>query len=503
MFHSGWDMNQVLTGNGNGSNGHLHHALKKASSHAHAPGVKDSQVTFETTEGFELHGALDRVTRHAVVFELYSPNVMPRFSEALEEFKIILRERVVYSGRAIIRNLLDAGNKIVCEATLNESDWADVDFELLFKSEAQIGSEFKTFLNEWQKLYKVSPEFKVAIADMQTFLHDLRLWLEQVELGVQAQPKERREESELKILQALQEPVLPSLTSLFERFERLTSKIEKGSELAHSLYVKRLLHPLVLSSPFMRRTFEKPLGYAGDYEMVNMMDRDPFQGGSIFAKILNAFFLNTPPVIAHRNRIDSLARQLHFETYRTSAKGRITKVFNLGCGPALEIQRFLPSSPLSGNVDFTLLDFNNETVEYAQRVLNEIKKKNHCGGAVHILKKSVAQLLKDSSQFERGSFDFVYCTGLFDYLPDTVCEKLAERFYELAAPGGLVLVSNVHANHPSIGWMEYVVDWHLVYRTAEQMSAILPKNVTKEQTRILAEPTGVNIFAEIRKPENV
>ena len=353
---------------------------KKASPPAPAPGVKDSKVTFETTEGFELHGALSRVTRHAVVFELYSPNVMPRYSEALEKFKIILRERVVYSGRAVVRNLLDAGNKIVCEATLNESDWADVDFELLFKNEAQIGSEFKTFLNEWQKLYKVSPEFKVAIADMQTFLHDLRLWLEQVELGVQAQPKEKREESEIKILQALQEPVLPNLASLFERFERLTSKIEKDSELAHSLYVKRLLHPLVLSSPFMRRTFEKPLGYAGDYEMVNMMARDPYQGGSIFAKILNTFFLNTPPVVAHRNRIDSLAQQLHFETYRTSAKGRTTKVFNLGCGPALEIQRFLPESPLSGNVEFTLLDFNNETVEYTQRILGEIMEKNNCGG---------------------------------------------------------------------------------------------------------------------------
>lgn len=503
MFHDGREMSVLQNGNGNGSNGHLHHAPKKAAPPVPAPGVKDSQVTFETTEGFELHGALSRVTRHAVVFELYSPNVMPRFSEALEKFKIILRERVVYSGRGVVRNLLDAGNKIVCEATLNESDWADVDFELLFKSDAQIGSEFKTFLHEWQKLYKVSPEFKVAIADMQTFLHDLRLWLEQVELGVQAQPKEQRGESEHKILQALQEPVLPNLASLFERFERLTSKIEKDSELSHSLYVKRLLHPLVLSSPFMRRTFEKPLGYAGDYEMVNMMARDPFQGGSIFAKILNTFFLNTPPVIAHRNRIDSLAQQLHFETYRTSAKGRTTKVFNLGCGPALEIQRFLPSSPLSGNVDFTLLDFNNETVEYTQRVLGEIKDKYNCGGTVRILKKSVAQLLKDSSQFGRGSFDFVYCAGLFDYLPDTVCEKLVELFYELAAPGGLVLVSNVHANHPSIGWMEYVVDWHLVYRTAEQMGAILPKNVSKEQTRILAEPTGVNIFAEIRKPENV
>jgi extracellular factor (EF) 3-hydroxypalmitic acid methyl ester biosynthesis protein len=66
-----------------------------------------------------------------------------------------------------------------------------------------------------------------------------------------------------------------------------------------------------------------------------------------------------------------------------------------------------------------------------------------------------------------------------------------------------VLVSNVDASNPSRGWMEYVVDWNLIYRDAQQMAALLPERVSKDAIRIVAEPTSVNIFAEIRKPENV
>ena len=118
-------MNQVFTGNGNGSNGHLQHAKKKA---APAPSSNDreNQVTFQTAEGVKLCGALSRVTRHMAVFELYNPTVMPRFSEVLGEFAIVMLARTVYSGRAVISKVLDAGTKVVCEVMLDGKIWTDV-----------------------------------------------------------------------------------------------------------------------------------------------------------------------------------------------------------------------------------------------------------------------------------------------------------------------------------------------------------------------------------------
>ncbi len=69
-------MNQAVNTNGNGGNEQQLHELKKivrTETVASPSGVKESLVTFQTAEELELRGVLVRVTRHAVVFELYNP----------------------------------------------------------------------------------------------------------------------------------------------------------------------------------------------------------------------------------------------------------------------------------------------------------------------------------------------------------------------------------------------------------------------------------------------
>lgn len=462
--------------------------------------VKDTQVTFRAgEEQAALHGVPVRMARHAMVFELFNPMVTPRVSEALAEFRASLHDRPIYAGRAVVQNVMNAGAKVVCEVALEEGGWQAGGKGT---APAQMAEEFNLLLKDWQKFYKVSPEFKVVVADMQTFLGDLRLWLDKIELGLQLLPAREREQQERDVVQALCAPALTAFASLFEKFEKLAIPSQPDMRVAYSLYAKRLLHPLVLCSPFMHRTFEKPLGYAGDYEMVRMMTLDPFRGDSIYAKLLNTFFLNTPPVVAHRNRIDTLVKHLQAETLRALKQKRRATVFNLGCGPAAEIQRFMADSPWSNTTDFSLLDFNEETVSFAQRTLNQVKHQNQRQTGLHVVKKSVAQLIKDSSKFGQNSFDLVYCAGLFDYLADNVCTTLLEIFYDLVAPGGLVLVSNVDASNPSRGWMECMVDWYLVYRDARQMHEIIPEGIARDAVRVFSEPSSVNIFAEIRKPVN-
>ena len=59
--------------------------------------------------------------------------------------------------------------------------------------------------------------------------------------------------------------------------------------------------------------------------------------------------------------------------------------------------------------------------------------------------KSVHQLLKQAerrAQHPVGeSYDLLYCAGLFDYLSDAVSRKLMEIFFEMLAPGGLLVYS--------------------------------------------------------------
>lgn len=468
------------------------------------PGVKDSLAVFRTSQGAEMRGNLLRFTRHLAVLELYSPECVLQTSEVLSEFKIIWNDRTLYAGRAVVRSLMHTGLVTVCEATLDDS-WLDVDFSSSTDLPAKLGGQFTEFIQEWQRLYRVAPEYKVVLADLQTFLTDVRLWLEQVELGIRSSPSGDRNKLEREAVHQLEKSVVPAITSLFERFEVVSERVEEDLRPAHHAFAKRQLHPLLLCSPFVYRTFQKPLGYAGDYEMVNMMFREPYEGGSLFAKMVNTYALQLPPIIAHRNRITYLTDWLGEETRRVARQNRVARVFNLGCGPAHEIQSFLGKDRLCEGADFTLADFNDETIAHTSGVLGELKKRHGRNTRIQLIKKSAQQILKQADRVIQHSradqYDLIYCAGLFDYLSNKVCRKLMDIFYAMLAPGGLLLATNVDA-HPARGEMECFLEWHLVQRNAEQMLTLAPAAAGRDEVALKHDATAVNVLMEVRKPNS-
>ncbi len=505
-------MNQVANNNGNGENRQQLRQLKEIaqSETASSPsGVKESLVAFQTADGLELRGIPTRVTRHEAVFELYNPGVTPRFSEVLSEFKIVLRDRTIYSGRAIVHNVVDAGLNVVCEATLNEAHWMDVDLGLLSQGDGRLAEEFETFLEEWQKLYQVLPEFKVVIADMQTFLADLQIWLAQIELGIRSSPARDRLEMEQHVARQLGQSIVPAFDAMHERLEAISGQIAEDLRPVHRSFSKRQLHPLMLCSPFAYRAYHKPLGYAGDYEMVNMIVRDPHEGASLFAKMVNLWFLSQWPSKAHRNRLAYLTDRLQSETLRvTGTNQRKARVFDFACGPAVEVQRFLRDYPSSDHAELTLADFNRETIEHANKAVEDIKRQFGRKTSLQFQKKSVLQMLKEGQKpVVRGAdrnheYDFIYCTGLFDYLSDHTCRQLMNIFYDRLAPGGLLVVTNVDDYKPFRHMLEFVLDWHLIYRDAKKSATLVPERVPADAKRVVEDATGVNVFVEVRKPSH-
>jgi extracellular factor (EF) 3-hydroxypalmitic acid methyl ester biosynthesis protein len=335
----------------------------------------------------------------------------------------------------------------------------------------------------------------------------MRLWLGQIELAIRSLPNGNREQIERETAGELAEPILSAIDSLGDRFEEIASRLEPDLRPAHVHFTRRNLHSLLLCSPFSYRTFYKPLGYAGDYEMVNMILQNPYEGASLFAKVVNAWFLNQLPAQGHRNRIISLKQKLVEETARiVRSKQRPAQIFNLGCGPATEIQNFLREEEISDKARFTLLDFNDETIQYTTGALQETAKQFRRHTPVQMQKKSVQQLLRDAARSAgdtgSGKYDFLYCAGLFDYLPDPVCKQLIGLFYQWLAPGGSLLVTNVDCTRPFRNKLEFILDWNLIYRTGPELAKLRPGSVSADNFSVTSDLTSVNVFLEIRKPEN-
>src|SRR5688572_161608 len=186
---------------------------------------------------------------------------------------------------------------------------------------------------------------------------------------------------------------------------------------------------------------------------VNMIMRTPYEGSSLFAKLLNLWFLRQAPAEAHRNRISYLLDQITDLTISAKARGKSPRILSLGCGPAHEVQQFLRDQKGLGDAaTFTLIDFNEETLMHTQGRLQELKSQFHLHGDIQLTKKSVNQILKEAARSTvrspESQYDLVYCAGLFDYLTDAICRRLNQVLYDWLAPGGKLITTNVDRSNP-------------------------------------------------------
>ena len=460
----------------------------------------ESQVTFLTAENLKLQGAITHITRQMAVCEIYGGIIGLRMSEVLNNFQLNVGGHIIYNGRAVISKLLDGGSNTLCEVTLDESSWSGLDLSALDKH--SIIEEFKQFINDQQYVYKIHSDYKLVLTDMQIFLADLRLWLSQLELGLGATSQVDRPAWERAMIAEIGLTVFPIITALFEKFEMAAAKVDKQFLHVHQSLVKRMLHPLILCSPFMHRIYFKPLGYAGDYEMVNMILRDPHEGNSLFAKLLNVFILGQVPGEAHRNRVIYLVNRLVEETQRMIKLGEVCKIYNLGCGPAGEIQHFLRHHNAAQRAEFTLLDADEQTLRDTGAVLARIKSECYRRTPIKLVRKSVHQLLKPSDKIRNigEKYDLIYSAGLYDYLTDQVGRIIIELLYEQLAPGGLLLITNVDPVNPIKNIMEHIYDWHLIYRNGDELRALASGLPADAMVSIRAEYTSANVILEMRKP---
>ena len=96
--------------------------------------VKDSLVECVTAAGLRIEGQLIRLGRFEAVFEVSGCFDELRTSQTLTTLKITSDKRLLYEGRATLRNLVDTQAGLLCEAALNEEG---VNLEMLPSPDAE------------------------------------------------------------------------------------------------------------------------------------------------------------------------------------------------------------------------------------------------------------------------------------------------------------------------------------------------------------------------------
>lgn len=290
---------------------------------------------------------------------------------------------------------------------------------------------------------------------------------------------------------------MEALTAATDAATKFGSQLSASELKAQASALRDYVKPLLVTAPFAHRCLTKPLGYSGDYGTVNCILGDPFQGDDAYSQLLNYFLLQHDIAEGHRNRINILHRLLLRKAAEAHANGTPFRVLSIGCGPAEETYRFLRDCPAPEVADITLLDFSREALDWAGRRLEALQAPKASRARVRLVEDSVYNLAKKPLASVSAEYDLVICAGLFDYLTDRFCQRVLAYGVKALRSEGVLLVTNVSPCADRV-LTKLLLDWDLIYRSVDELSALLPKADTLGH-QVYVDSTGTNIVAEIRK----
>lgn len=311
----------------------------------------------------------------------------------------------------------------------------------------------------------------------------------------------------------LAERAYEALCEPYYRLDREASEVarecitDRETLIAAKEYTETIMAPLMLDIPFNSRAYLKPLGYPGDYQVMLYYYNRAFEGDSLFAKVFHRIGIDHPLAKGVCTRKDYIGELMANEHDRVAAErpaGGELKVASLGCGPAREVSDYVASrQSWPCPAIFTLIDQEEEALGVAYRACKREIGRKDAPVALDLLNLSFVQMMTEGVPLhEPDSQDFIYCTGLFDYIKTGRAQSLIGALYDLLAPGGLMSIGNVRAPQECWWTAEFLGDWTMIDRTREQvmeLGAGLPASAERE---VELEPGNAYYFLNVRKTES-
>ncbi len=284
----------------------------------------------------------------------------------------------------------------------------------------------------------------------------------------------------------------------FEQFSYLENMLRKGGPDENEYFqfakmvntfdeqaieeMRKVLFPLLNNTSTVQGyAFSKPLGYAGDYMMIEKIYQRHVSPNPLFTK-WDTWWQKSHAATAVRNRKDyfiNLMRKLEAQSMDPK------RILILGSGPATDVHEYLTKNP-STRINFDLLDMDPRAIEYARDKNKAFEDK------VNFYKINVLRF----NTHKR--YDMIWSAGLFDYFKEKHFIYLINKYLKLLNETGEMVIGNFSDNNPTQTLQEAFSDWILNYRSEEELLSIASRSGLKEGDVIIEkEPLGINLFMRI------
>lgn len=349
----------------------------------------------------------------------------------------------------------------------------------------------------------VPSKYKQLISDAIFLLRSARKTLEDIEAELSAEMP-RRDERIRDTVIACEKLAYARWKEFYELGNKVVCDIRHNTEIVNAVkrYTEATLMPELMYGKNWQRSYTKPLGYPGDFQVMNYFYNVALIGDTAYEKFCHQLGNSTGEFISFRMTMvrQAIAR---FAALAAEKGNEAFDVASLGCGPAQEVRNFLRADILPLQVNFTLIDQDHDALTYAyENAFPEVARLN--GQAkINCLHTSFVQFLSAGKLVGKlGLQDLVYSVGLVDYLSARQANRFVTGLYDRLKPGGSIVVGNMRQSDDSLEWLlDYVTDWKLEYRTEEEMLAMAGKIEADAKREILVDATGHCHLLIVTKPD--
>ncbi len=296
-----------------------------------------------------------------------------------------------------------------------------------------------------------------------------------------------------------------------KRIERLREFVRRGQNLPLDLFALKLrerlveldaicpeeekprwqqecldaLAPLLERSFILRHIIRKPFEYAGDFlAMEFIYGNDPLTEER-FGRFLERYFLSQPACEAVRER----KRLFVQEVLKLASVKEPAYVLSIPCGSCRDVFEALSHLLFKdAPVKFHCVDQEERALLFARELLSP------ANGQV---------LLEAANAFRfnpgRCRYDLIWVAGLLDYLNDRAAAFLLRRLKNYLREGGKLLAGNFHPSNPNRLEMEWLLNWHLIYKDEAHMYKIAEEaGMEPSKVKIRKLYGGIFVLIEYR-----
>jgi extracellular factor (EF) 3-hydroxypalmitic acid methyl ester biosynthesis protein len=444
------------------------------------------------------------VSQNGIAFE-WTGSDPPEVGADVEKLTIQFDDHEAYAGLAKVSSVRRVGGTVVVGVSLLDTLMNIEDVLHLRDVKAWVAGSKGDKLRAREAPWFVQgmQEFKATVAELRLFLEDGQAQLADLEASLPSHILQSTQSSPARdaLVQRMKGGFSAEIVRFSNQVDEATRKASRSEWDALREFSQRQLHPLLMQSPWMHRARYKPLGYPGDFELMNGLYGNHFSGATLFARAVNLAFVSTPAAEAVRTRKDMMKRELGKALDRAK-EGRPVRILSIAAGPAQEVyELLLEREEIEGRVEIVLFEQDRRALSFAHARLSRLVKRRWADRVkVTLLHDSIKRLLLGSTVFPgSGEYDMVYACGLCDYLQRNTWVKLCRTLYGTVAPEGTLYVGNMVPQNPSRWFMELHLDWALVYREKEEMLELARAATATARLGICEEPTGVNPFVSLTR----